>query len=167
MTVNSPANTLLLYMFEVKGSVDSLLPIIWAVDAVGIGANNNELRTPYWDIFWRSVTQSHRLLGVTPHMSNCNTPWDIGEPSYELYGPDIWASSHDASTAAKYIVSNISLFNCMASELSNGYFILKIHQNSKNKWSNWWINSGIIMYIWQAWWEVLSHTCDNKPNKCK
>ena len=44
--VNSPASTLLLYIFEVKGSVLSLLPIICAVDAVGIGAIRSELRTP-------------------------------------------------------------------------------------------------------------------------
>ena len=44
--VNSPARTLLLYIFEVKGSVLSLLPIIWAVDAVGMGAIRRELRTP-------------------------------------------------------------------------------------------------------------------------
>ena len=44
--MNSPASTLLLYIFEVKGSVLSLLPIICAVDAVGIGAIRSELRTP-------------------------------------------------------------------------------------------------------------------------
>ena len=46
--VNSPASTLLLYMLEVNGSVLSLLPIIWAVEAVGIGAMSRELRTPVW-----------------------------------------------------------------------------------------------------------------------
>ena len=44
--VNSPASTLLLYIFDVKGSVLSLLPMIWAVEAVGIGAISSELRTP-------------------------------------------------------------------------------------------------------------------------
>jgi hypothetical protein len=44
--VNSPASTLLLYMLDVNGSVLSLLPMIWAVEAVGIGAISRELRTP-------------------------------------------------------------------------------------------------------------------------
>ena len=44
--MNSPASTLLLYMLEVNGSVLSLLPMIWAVEAVGIGAISRELRTP-------------------------------------------------------------------------------------------------------------------------
>ena len=51
--VNSPASTLLLYIFEVKGSVLSLLPIICAVDAVGIGAISSELRTPANMMNWR------------------------------------------------------------------------------------------------------------------
>ena len=51
--VNSPASTLLLYILDVNGSVLSLLPMIWAVEAVGIGAISRELRTP----------RAHRLQG--------------------------------------------------------------------------------------------------------
>lgn len=60
-------------MFEVYASIDSLLPRIWAVDAVGMGANSNELRTPYLAIFSFRAAQSHRSVGVTPHISYCNT----------------------------------------------------------------------------------------------
>ena len=46
ITINSPAKVLRKYIFEVKGSIHSLFPKICDVDAVGMGATNNELRTP-------------------------------------------------------------------------------------------------------------------------
>lgn len=45
--MNSPDNTLLTYMLLVKGSMDSLLPNIDAVEAVGISAVNKLFFNPY------------------------------------------------------------------------------------------------------------------------
>ena len=45
---------------------------------------------------------------------------EIGEPLKLEYGPSSLAISMDAVTAAKYNVSNISWFNCLASSLVNG-----------------------------------------------
>jgi hypothetical protein len=72
-------------MFDVYGSKHSLLPRICDVDAVGIGANKSELRTPWTAIFARSAAQSQRSVGVTFHMSNCSTPLLTGEPPFNLY----------------------------------------------------------------------------------
>ena len=60
----------------------SLLPRIWLVDAVGIGASSSELRSPCCLISAFSASQSHRPeSGFTDHMSNCRMPLDAGEPS--------------------------------------------------------------------------------------
>ena len=75
-----PASTRRVYRLDVYGSKHSLLPRIWAVDAVGIGASSSELRTPWFLMRPLSATQSHRFDGVTPHMSNCSTPLLMGEP---------------------------------------------------------------------------------------
>ena len=67
--------------FEVYGSKHSLLPKIWEVDAVGIGANNNEFLTPCFLTFCFSFVQSHLPeSGVIPHMSNWKIDFDTGEP---------------------------------------------------------------------------------------
>jgi hypothetical protein len=113
------SNTRRLYILDVNGSVDSLLPIICAVEAVGIGAINNELRIPCSATLARNPAQSQRPPGVTSHISGCIIPLDIGEPSYDEYGPSFLAKSIEASTDAKYIVSNISLLSCKASGESN------------------------------------------------
>merc|ERR1719197_1152462 len=81
-TANSPAKTRLVNMLDVNGSKDSLLPRIWAVDAVGIGASNNELRQPCSARSLRSWAQSHREEGVTFHRSGWSSPWEVGDPSY-------------------------------------------------------------------------------------
>ena len=47
------------------------LPMICAVDAVGMGANNSELRIPNSATLARNPAQSHREEGVTPHISGC------------------------------------------------------------------------------------------------
>merc|ERR1711887_343919 len=64
-TANSPARTRLVNMFDVKGSNDSLLPRIWAVDAVGIGASSSEFRHPCSAKSLRNLAQSHLEEGVT------------------------------------------------------------------------------------------------------
>ena len=46
-------------MLEVYGSKHSLLPRIWEVEAVGIGASSSELRTPCCAILLRRASQSH------------------------------------------------------------------------------------------------------------
>ena len=46
MIVNVPANVVREYKLDVMGSNASVFPKIWAVDAVGIGATNKELRMP-------------------------------------------------------------------------------------------------------------------------
>lgn len=56
-------------MLEVYASIDSLLPKICAVEAVGIGANKSEFRTPNSAIFFFNEAQSHKSVGVTPHIS--------------------------------------------------------------------------------------------------
>merc|ERR1719399_2612794 len=98
-TANSPARTRLVNMLLVKGSKLSLLPRIWAVDAVGIGARRSELRQPCSARSRLSWAQSHLLLGVTFHRSGCNKPWDVGEPSYVSYVPCSLASWMEASIA--------------------------------------------------------------------
>ena len=62
------------------GSIHSLYPKICEVDAVGIGANNNELRIPRSRIRVFKSVQSYRSLGSTPHKSNCNSPREAGDP---------------------------------------------------------------------------------------
>jgi hypothetical protein len=54
-------------MLDVYGSMDSLLPRICAVDAVGIGATSRELRTPWTTIRCFRAAQSQREVGVTFH----------------------------------------------------------------------------------------------------
>jgi hypothetical protein len=81
-TGNSPASTRRLYTLDVKGSVDSLLPRICAVEAVGMGASSSELRRPCLTTRAFSASQSKRPEeGFTPHMSNCSTPLLAGEPA--------------------------------------------------------------------------------------
>jgi hypothetical protein len=61
-----------------------LNPRICEVDAVGIGANNNELRNPICFILFFISFQSYLVsvsAGLTPHKSNCNSPLLAGEPS--------------------------------------------------------------------------------------
>jgi hypothetical protein len=55
--------------------------IVCEVEAVGIGANNKLLRTPYCITSVRSASQSQRSVGSTFHISNWKTPLLIGEPS--------------------------------------------------------------------------------------
>ena len=70
------------------GSKHSLKPKICDVLAVGIGATNNELRNPYSIIYSLRIDQLYRsFVGSTPHISNCNTPFEAGDPSKELYAP--------------------------------------------------------------------------------
>src|SRR5579862_5619533 len=59
---------------EVYGSKHSLKPKICEVDAVGMGATSNELRTPCLAIFFLSLSQSHKSDGSTPHISYCKIP---------------------------------------------------------------------------------------------
>ena len=73
-------------MFDVNGSKDSLLPKIWAVEAVGIGARSNEFRQPCSARSFLNWAQSHLLLGVTFHRSGWSKPWEVGDPSYVSYG---------------------------------------------------------------------------------
>mmetsp|Transcript_111588 Transcript_111588/g.271097 ORF Transcript_111588/g.271097 Transcript_111588/m.271097 type:complete len:232 (-) Transcript_111588:186-881(-) len=119
-TANSPASTRRLYMLDVNGSMPSLLPRICAVEAVGMGAINSELRRPCSAILAFRPAQFHRLVGVTPHMSNCSCPLLAGEPAYVSYGPSFSADSIDDSSAAKYSVSKISRLSAAASGESNG-----------------------------------------------
>src|SRR6187402_198682 len=65
--MNSPLNTRRVYMFEVYGSKHSLLPNICEVDAVGIGATNNEFLTPCSITSALNDSQSQRSVGCTPH----------------------------------------------------------------------------------------------------
>merc|ERR1719174_1834367 len=81
-TANSPARTRRVYMLDVKGSKDSLLPRIWAVEAVGMGARRREFRQPCSARSARSVDQSQRSDGWTPQRSGCSLPSDVGEPAY-------------------------------------------------------------------------------------
>ena len=85
------------------GSKHSLFPKICEVDAVGIGATNNEFLTPFFFISFLSLAQSHLPLkssSLTPHILCWNSPLEIGEPLYDLYVPSLWASSIDAVKAA-------------------------------------------------------------------
>src|SRR5688572_18131525 len=79
-TGNSPLNTRRIYMLEVNGSKHSLLPKICAVEAVGIGAINNELRTPYFITSSLKISHSQREVGFTSHKSNWNNPLLNGDP---------------------------------------------------------------------------------------
>ena len=54
----------------------------------------------YCAIFSLRAAQSHRSVGVTPHISYCSCPLLTGEPSYVSYGPSSWASSQEAVSAA-------------------------------------------------------------------
>ena len=80
--INSPAFILLIYIFEFIGSIDSLFPINYDVDAVGIGAINKEFLIPYFYIFYLSVYQSNVCIGYFYHKSNYNFPLLIGEFLY-------------------------------------------------------------------------------------
>jgi hypothetical protein len=69
-------------MLEVYGSKHSLLPRIWEVEAVGMGATRRELRTPCAAMAARRPAQSHRSEGAgAPHMSCWRTPLETGEPA--------------------------------------------------------------------------------------
>merc|ERR1719397_535954 len=59
---NSPANVRRTYIFDVYGSKHSLLPKIWEVDAVGIGATNKLFLTPYFLISFLKPFQSQFSL---------------------------------------------------------------------------------------------------------
>ena len=61
------------------GSIHSLYPRICEVDAVGIGAINNEFLIPYFIIPSFNSCQLYLSLGVAPHISNCNNPLCAGE----------------------------------------------------------------------------------------
>ena len=88
-------------MLLVYGSKHSLFPNICEVDAVGIGATNKEFLTPYCFTSSFNVAHSQRSVGVTPHMSNWNIPFDTGEPAKVSYGPCSFAKSLLAVIAAK------------------------------------------------------------------
>lgn len=77
---NSPDKTLLVYRFVVYGSKLSLLPNIYEVDAVGIGAINNEFLIPWILISFFKVSQSYPFVGTLFHKSNYNFPSLAGEP---------------------------------------------------------------------------------------
>ena len=83
------------------GSNASLFPKICEVLAVGMGASSSEFRIPYFmmDAFI-SVQLYRELPGSIFHMSNCNIPFEAGEPLNESYGPCNLESSTDASSAA-------------------------------------------------------------------
>ena len=62
---------------DVNGSNDSLLPKICAVDAVGIGATNNEFLTPYVTTSFLNFFQSQRpdnSSSFIPHKLCWNSP---------------------------------------------------------------------------------------------
>jgi hypothetical protein len=60
--MNSPDSTLLVYKLEVYGSKDSALPSICDVEAVGIGAINNEFRAPKLVMSFLRRFQSYLLV---------------------------------------------------------------------------------------------------------
>ena len=98
-------------MFEVYGSNASLFPKICEVEAVGIGATNNEFLTPCFITSFLKPAQSQRPESSSSLMFQrlCwNSPCEIGEPLKEEYGPSTFDSSIEAVTAAKYKVSKIS-----------------------------------------------------------
>jgi len=117
-------------MLLVNGSMHSLLPRIWLVLAVGMGAIMSELRTPYLMTSARSDSQSRPRAGLgclmlthththvsqisyvlcnacdkKPtfwfHMSNWKMPWLMGEPGKVSYGPSFLANSIEAVHDAK------------------------------------------------------------------
>ena len=67
--INSPESTLLEYRLEVNASKVSLLPNIYAEDAVGIGAKRREFLMPYFYMSFLRESQSY-ILASTPHRSN-------------------------------------------------------------------------------------------------
>ena len=87
-------------MLLVYGSKHSLLPRIWAVDAVGMGAMSNELRMPCSLISSFKMSHSQRSDGFTPQRSNWSLPSLAGEPSNVSYAPSSLAMSLDAVQAA-------------------------------------------------------------------
>ena len=104
ITINSPPNVLLEYKLVVNGSNASLFPNICAVDAVGIGANNNEFLTPYFTTSFLSVFQSQlpeRSLSFSPHISYWKIPFSIGDPEIDSYGPTSLDMSFVEVIAAK------------------------------------------------------------------
>ena len=94
--INSPDNTRRVYIFDVYGSKHSLFPKICAVEAVGIGANNSELRTPCSFTSSFKTSHSQRSVGATFHKSNWNSPFETGDPLIVSYGPSTFAKSFDA-----------------------------------------------------------------------
>src|SRR5208282_4309595 len=92
--VNSPALFFLLYIRELCGSKQGLLPIKLEVDPVGIGATSRLLRTPDSSVASRRISQSYErgcFRGLRPsafcssnQRSNWNLPCDIGLPSKVL-----------------------------------------------------------------------------------
>ena len=123
ITINSPPKVLREYKFVVNGSNASLFPKICAVDAVGIGATNNEFLTPYFITSFLNAFQSHlpdKSLSVLPHISYWKIPFSIGDPPIDSYGPNTFAKSLEDVNAAKYIVSKISVCILSAISLSNG-----------------------------------------------
>ena len=104
ITINSPPNVLREYKLVVNGSNASLFPKICAVDAVGIGATNNEFLTPLDFISFLKDFQSQRpdkSESFLPHISYWKTPFSIGDPTIDSYGPNSFAKSLDDVNAAK------------------------------------------------------------------
>ena len=77
---------------QADGSKDSVFPRIWAVDAVGIGANNREFLQPCSARSFLSWAQSHLEDGVTFQRSGWSKPWEVGLPSYVSYVPSSFAN---------------------------------------------------------------------------
>ena len=78
--IKVPERTPLVYIFDVCASQEASLPKILAVDAVGMIQPVNEFLTPFSTTSCLSFSQSHLLVGLTPHKSNWNLPSDKGEP---------------------------------------------------------------------------------------
>jgi hypothetical protein len=75
-------------MLDVYGSKHSLLPKIWLVDAVGMGANKREFLTPFFAILCRNAGQSQRSDGTAFHISGCKIPYiqlTINVQSHNLF----------------------------------------------------------------------------------
>lgn len=79
-------------IYLVKGSTLSLLPKIWAVEAVGIGATSREFLRPCSAILAFRPAQSCLSVGFTPQRSNWRRPSDAGDPAYVSYVPSSFAS---------------------------------------------------------------------------
>ena len=62
-------------MFDVYGSKHSLLPRIWLVEAVGIGATRREFLIPTLEIVSLRAGQFHLFDGTTFHMSGWRMPY--------------------------------------------------------------------------------------------